>query len=47
MPCTPCVCRYTLPEDIPEGHTTLQSKNPIMPAEGSMYDYFFDKASAT
>jgi len=39
--------RYTLPEDIPEGHTTLQSSNAMMPAEGSMYDFFFDKTSAT
>ncbi|KAF5830265.1 dynein heavy chain, N-terminal region 2-domain-containing protein [Dunaliella salina] len=39
--------RYTLPEDIPEGHTTLQSSNAMMPAEGSLYDFFFDKTSAT
>lgn len=41
-------CRYTLPEDIPEGHVTLKSPHAMMPAfdeEGvaaTVFDFFFD-----
>ena len=43
----PCTFRYTLAEDIPEGHTTLLSKDAMMPAQESVHSYCFDRPSAS